>query len=163
MFSDDSTFRNANGLPGSIIGSSPDLFQCFQHMSTLHQIDMTKHYVLVIQVGCWTERYKELRTIRIGTTIGHGKHSRLIVFDNKRFVGKRRRIVNTASTRPITFGKVTTLCHESRNDPMKDTTLITERLGTLQQGDKVLNGLWHTVIVQFQIKCPKVTTSVFQC
>ena len=70
---------------------------------------------------------KELRTIGVGTSIGHAQDARNVVDHREVLVGKFC-TVDTLAAASVGLGEVSTLTHKIGNDTMEDRTLKVQRL-----------------------------------
>lgn len=87
--------------------------------------DLPKNNMLLIQMRCFLQGYKELTAIGVFPLVGHAHHTSLVVRHGKGFVGKgfagRRYSI---PARPTEMFKITSLDHKTGNDPMKDTSTV---------------------------------------
>lgn len=105
----------------------------------VHSLDyFTKDGVLAIEVRSWAQGDEELGTIGVGARVCHGEGSFGLVLERRNELVLEFGAEDGAATTTGT-GRVTTLNHESRNDSVKDDSIIFSRLG---QSSKVLAGAW---------------------
>ena len=85
--------------------------------------DLAKNNVLAVQPGRIGGTDKELRSVGVGSGVGHAQRSDPAVVQVKVFVLESSS-VNALATGSVAIGKVTTLAHESRNDAVKAGSLV---------------------------------------
>jgi hypothetical protein len=83
---------------------------------------------------------EELRTVGVGSSVGHGQQSRLGVLELEVLIGKLV-AVDGLSTGTVSVGEVTTLQHEVGDDSVEGRSGVTETLFTSAQGSEVGGGL----------------------
>lgn len=74
--------------------------------------------MLPIQPICLGTTDEELASIRVGSRVGHGQHTRLFVFVQKIFIVKGGS-VNTQFSCSVMIDKISTLNHEIFHDSVK--------------------------------------------
>lgn len=99
---------------------------------------------------------KELRTIRIGTSVGHAKDSWLRVRQLKIFILKILAI-NALAAPAVLLVEVTTLTHESRDDTMEGRAFIGEAklVVTSAQQSEIVCCLRHYVAIEAEDNTPR--------
>ena len=80
---------------------------------------------------------KKLRSIGIGSTIGHGRSPRSLMLQLKVFVFEFF-AVNRFATSAVMISEIPSLQHESRNDSMEYRTFIPHTLFATAQSPKIL-------------------------
>ena len=70
---------------------------------------------------------EELRTVGVGTSIGHGQQTRTGVLQLEVFI-RELLAVNAFASSTISVGEVTTLNHEVRNNTVENGVLVMKRL-----------------------------------
>lgn len=83
---------------------------------------------------------EELRTVGVGSGVGHGQQSRLGVLELEVLIGELV-TVDGLSTGTVSVGEVTTLQHEVGDDSVEGRSGVAETLFTGAQGSEVGGGL----------------------
>jgi len=112
--------------------------------------DLAKDDVLAVQPGGDNGGDEELRTVGIGTGIGHGEHTRLGMGLLEVLVCELL-TVDRLATRAISTSEVATLQHELRNDSVERAALVAEAFLTGAEGSEVLGGFGDYVVVEFEV------------
>lgn len=103
-------------------------------------LDFTKDDVLSVQPRGLYGSDKELGTVRVGSSVGHGQQSGLGVLELEVFIGKLV-AVDGLSTGTVSVGEITTLQHKVGDDSVEGGTGVAETLFTGAQGSEVGGGL----------------------
>ena len=70
---------------------------------------------------------EELRTVGVGTSIGHGQQTRTSVLQLEVLIGELF-AVNAFASSTISVGEITTLNHEAGNNTVENGVFVVERL-----------------------------------
>ena len=96
---------------------------------------------------CGDEAEEELRSVSVGTSVGHGEDTGTVVLVDEVLIGELSS-VDGLTTGTVSDGEVTTLGHESRDDSVPDTSLeveglsrFTDTLLTGAESSEVIGGL----------------------
>ena len=163
-----------------------------ERLDLLHDVHsvnhLTEHNVMSVQMGSGHlpitrtinpyGRDEELRTVGVGTRIGHGKQSSSIVAHNEALVGELGSVDGLASvaievlplTRPIhAYSNISSLEHEAGNHSVEDGVLVAKilTLSSLSllsgaEAAEVLGSLGNNVVEQLRLHflTPKPTSKV---
>ena len=84
--------------------------------------DLSEDGVLSIEMRSGDEAEEELRSVGVGTSVGHGEDTGTVVLVDEVLIGELSSI-DGLTTGTVSDGEVTTLGHESRDDSVPDTSL----------------------------------------
>jgi len=118
---------------------------------------LTENNVLVVQMGGFHEGDEKLRTVGVGTSVGHRQKILLVVFLGKVLIGKLL-TVDRLATSSVSASEVTTLGHEASNDTVELGALVTKALLTSAKGTEVLGSLRSHIIVELEDDAAPVLT-----
>ena len=83
-----------------------------QHLQTLQNVHallhLPEHDVVAVQPGAGTGRDEELRTVRVGTAVGHGQKTGSSVLQGEVLVGETLSI-DGLTARSVSVGEITSL------------------------------------------------------
>ncbi len=123
---------------------------CFDLFDNIHAGQhLAKHHVLAIEPGRDDRGDEELRSVGVGTRIGHGKEARAVMLQLEVFIGKLATI-DGLSTCAVVVGEVTTLEHEVREDEKKRRAFEAEAFFAGTQSAEILRRLGHRVCEEFE-------------
>jgi hypothetical protein len=112
----------------SLTGVRSVRFNLGQEFSTFN--DSTEDGVLAIEPRAGDEGNEELRSVGVGTSIGHGQKTTDSVLNEEVFVSELSTI-DGFTTSTVTDSEITTLSHESRDDSVENAVLEVEGLAAL--------------------------------
>jgi len=124
---------------------APNRLNLLQHIKPVRH--PPEHHMLPVQPGRLQGTQEKLRAISIRTSVRHRQNTRPIVGELEALIFKLV-AVDALPPSPIAAGKVATLAHEPRNDPMEGASFITEALLTRAERAEVLRGFGDGVAVQ---------------
>lgn len=125
--------------------------------------DLTEDNVFVVQPGGLNGTDEELRTVGVGSSIGHGQDTGAGVLQGEVFISELVAIDGfTASA--VVICEITTLTHEVGNDTMERGALVTETFFTGAESTEILSGLWYNIAAELKIeKYTQVMCALFNC
>jgi len=135
---------NDDGLGGLSVAGTDGL----DGLDNVHTLaDLSEDAVLTIEPLGLDGAQKELGSVGVGTSVGHGKDTRSSVLELEVLISELVSVDGLA-TGSVSDGEITTLAHELRDDTMEDGTLKVEGLAGLAhtlltgaEASEVLNGL----------------------
>lgn len=111
--------------------------------------DGAEHNVTVVQPRCLHGGDEELRSVGVGTGVGHRQGAGLQVLEGEVLVLELG-AVNRLAAGAVVIGEVTALAHEVRDDAVEDRRLVAESLLAGAQSTEVLRCLRHNVAAQLK-------------
>lgn len=84
---------------------------------------MSEHNVLAVQPWGLGHRDEELRSVRVGSSVGHRQQVRLFVLQREVFVLELF-AVDRSTAGSVVVGEITALAHEAGNDAMEDGSFV---------------------------------------
>ena len=143
-YSELSAIGDVTGCSGSS-GVRSDTFHGLEDFLTIGH--SSEDCVLSIEMRCGDEAEEELRSVGVGTSVGHGEDTGTVVLVDEVLIGDLS-AVDGLTTGTVSNGEVTTLGHETGDNSVPDTSLEVEGLsgfaGSLLSGaesSEVLGGL----------------------
>jgi hypothetical protein len=141
---------------GALVGGLSALrslsFEVLNDVQTFH--NFSKDDVLVVEPFRLHGSDEELRSIGVGTGVGHGEHSRGSVLLLKVLIGELL-AVDAFATGAVAASEVAALDHEVWNDTMEFGVLVVKGLSLFSlsffsraECSEVFRGFWHDVVVQ---------------
>ena len=125
---------------------------CFHALNDIHAVDDgSKDNVFSIQPGGLDCAQEELRSVGVGSSVGHRQDSGTSVLQGEVLIGEFS-AVDGFATSSIVSGEVTPLAHEARDDTMERGILESESLLTSAKLAEVLGSLGHYIGAKLQIK-----------
>ena len=123
--------------------------------------DLAEDGVVAVEPGAGHESNEELRAVRVGSGVGHGQKSRLVVLDVEVFVREFSSIDRNAA-RAIAVSEIAALRHEILNHTVEVTAFVGEFLAVVSAAktSKVFSGLRRIVRVEL---FPWVRHECFGC
>merc|ERR1719273_1049919 len=116
--------------------------------------DLAEHHVLPVQPLGLGGAEEELASVGVGASVGHGEDSRPGVLQGEVLVRELVAEDGLASS-SVMVGEVTSLAHESRNDPVEGGSLESESLFASAQSPEVLRGVGDHVRSEIHGDPPK--------
>lgn len=124
--------------------------QSFDFLHNVHAFhDASEDHVPVIQPGSLDCRDEELRSIGVGTSVGHRHDTWTGVFQGEVFVCEFATVDGFASG-AIVVREISTLAHEIGDDTVESGTFVTETFFSSAQRSEVFGGFWHYIATQLQ-------------
>ena len=114
------------------------------HPSAALATHLAKHAVLAIQPLRLHSAQEELRTVGVGTGVGHGQNTGASVLKGEVLVSKLGAI-NGLTSGTVAVGEVTSLAHEVGDHTVERGSLETKTLFSGAKGAEVLSGLWNHI------------------
>ena len=109
--------------------------------------DGTEHDVLAVEPSSLHGRDEELRTVGVGSSVGHGHNTRTGVLEGEVLVVEFSAVDGLAAG-AVVIGEVATLAHEVGDDTVEAATLVAEALLAGAEGTEVLRRPRHYVRAQ---------------
>ncbi|KNC33742.1 hypothetical protein FF38_09079 [Lucilia cuprina] len=124
----------------------------FDLLNNIHAFnDLTEDNVFVVQPSGLDGTDEELRTVGVGSSIGHRQNTGTGVLQGEVLISELVAIDGfTAGT--IVVCEITTLAHEVGNDTMEGGALVAETLFTGAESTEILSGLWNNIATELQIE-----------
>lgn len=124
----------------------------FDFFNNIHAFNnLTEDNVFVVQPSGLDGTDEELRTVGVGTSVGHGQNTGTGMLQGEVFISKLVAIDGFA-TGAIVICEIATLAHKVGNDTMERRALVTETLFTGAESTEILSGLWHNIATELQNK-----------
>lgn len=132
-------------LSARLSTSASVLFDILGNIKALN--DTPEDNVLSIEPGSRGNSDEELRSVGVGTSIGHREGSGGTVLDLEVLVFELL-AVDGLSSGSIAIGEVSSLEHELRNHSVEDGALVAEAFFASAQGSEVFGSIGHDVLVE---------------
>jgi len=117
-------------------------------LNNIHAFDdFAKHNVPPVEPRCDNGRDEELRTVRVGTGVGHREQSWFVVLQLEVLIVKTFSVDRTPAS-PVMSREIAALQHEIRDDPMKRTFRVSETVLSRSELTEILRRTRHHVIEQ---------------
>mmetsp|Transcript_3679 Transcript_3679/g.6258 ORF Transcript_3679/g.6258 Transcript_3679/m.6258 type:complete len:270 (+) Transcript_3679:43-852(+) len=125
-----------------VLGAGGILLDLLDELVSLD--DPSEDGVLLVEVGRGSEADEELGAVGVFAGVGHGEDSLVGVGEPDLLVLKLLAVDAVASS-PVLVGDVSSLRHESLDDPVEDVALVVVVGSLLSRADgpEVLGSLWH--------------------
>merc|ERR1712137_101621 len=144
---------NDDGLCGLVLAISGNTFHFVDDLGTIDHL--TKHGMLAVQPRSLHSGDEELRSVGVGSSVGHREKVFLSVLQSKVLVVELGSIDGLA-TSSIATSEIASLAHELRDDAVEGRALVMKFLAegagallTRAERAEVLCGLRHCVFEQF--------------
>lgn len=111
----------------------------------------TTYHVLAVEPRGLYGSDKKLRTVGVGTSVGHRENTGTSVLQGKVFILKLV-TVDGFATSAVVVGEVAALTHKVGDHTVEDATFVTEALLASTEGSKVFGGLGDDIGAKLQIK-----------
>jgi len=117
----------------------------FNLLDDFHAFDnLTKDDMLAIQPRSLGSANKELRTVGVGSSVGHAEDARAGVLELEVLVLELVAVDGLASS-AVVVGEVSALAHEVGDDAVEGRALVPESLLSGAEGAEILSGLRHHI------------------
>jgi hypothetical protein len=143
---DDGGLDGGDDASGAVTG----LLESENGLEGLLISDLAEDDVLAIEPAGHDGGDEELRTVGVGTSVGHGQKTGAGVLLLEVLIGELV-TVDGATTGTVAAGEVTTLEHEVGDDTVEGRALVTLALLTVAELSEVLSGLGDNVVVQLEV------------
>lgn len=110
--------------------------------------DGSEDAMLAIQPGGLDGAEEELRSVGIGSSVGHGQDTGSSVLEGEVLIGEFLSVDGFSSS-SVALGEITSLAHEVGDDTVKGGSLEAKALLSSAQGTEVLSGLGNNIGSQF--------------
>ena len=131
----------------------------FHSSHNIHTIaDLAKNYVFAIEPRSLLRADEELRSIGVGSCVGHRQDSRSSMLQREVLIGKLVS-VNAFATSAIASGEITTLTHELLDDSVEFGALVSESLLASAKSSEVFHSLGAHVISQLHHNSASISAS----
>jgi len=129
-----------------LLGTFPRLRSIgFNLLDDFHALDdLSEDNMLAIQPRSLGSADKELRTVGVGSSVGHAEDARAGVLELEVLVLELVAIDGLASS-AVVVGEVSALAHEVGDDAVEGRALVPESLLSGAEGAEILSGLRHHI------------------
>ena len=104
--------------------------------------------MLTIKMRSLIKAQKELRSVGVGTRVGHGEDTGTVMLVDEVLIGELGTI-DGETTGSISSGEVTTLCHKVRDDSMEGRALVGVSLIVISSTEKLKLGALDEPTVEY--------------
>lgn len=133
------------GTSSTVVGT-----QRLDLLDNVHTLnDLTEDNMLSVQPGGDNSGNEELRTVGVGTSIGHRQQTGLVVLQDEVLI-RELVAVDGLSTGTVTAGEVTTLEHELGDDTVEGRVGVAETLLASAESTEVGGGLGDNVVKKLE-------------
>ena len=122
-----------------------DLFHFLENVLSLS--NLSEDSVLSIEMRSRNEAEEELRSVGVGTSVGHGEDTGTVVLVNEVLIVELSS-VDRFTSGTVSNSEISTLCHEAGDDSVPDAALVVEGLSRFTdsllssaESSEVLSGL----------------------
>ena len=122
-----------------------DLFHFLENVLSLS--NLSEDGVLSIEMRSRNEAEEELRSVGVGTSVGHGEDTGTVMLVNEVLIGELSSVDGFTSG-TVSNSEISTLCHEARDDSVPDAALeveglsrFTDSLLSSAESSEVIGGL----------------------
>lgn len=144
--SKSTTVRDFSSLAGLSVSTS-DFVEFFNNLLSFN--DFTENNMLSVKPGALNECDEELRSVGVGTSVGHWEKVRLVMFEFEVFIFKLVSINGLASG-TISVCEVSSLSHEISDDSMERWSLVSKSFLSGTESFEVGSSLGDNTIKQFE-------------